>query len=69
MDFFMLLTYLFSLFHNNQTAGPSHSSPDVNSKIFNVFNYGAIGNGYADDTKVSLLFFGKLYHIYWKHTS
>ncbi|CAN7136238.1 unnamed protein product [Brassica rapa subsp. narinosa] len=51
MDFFMLLTYLFSLFHNNQTAGPSHSSPDVNSKIFNVFNYGAIGNGYADDTK------------------
>lgn len=60
----MLLTYLFSLFHNNQT-GPSHSSPDVNSKIFNVFDYGAIGNGYADDTKVSLLFFfGKLYHIY-----
>ncbi|RID65829.1 hypothetical protein BRARA_D01003 [Brassica rapa] len=50
MDIFMLLTYLFSLFHNNQT-GPSHSSPDVNSKIFNVFDYGAIGNGYADDTK------------------
>ncbi|KAF3558612.1 hypothetical protein F2Q69_00016116 [Brassica cretica] len=38
--------------HNsNIHTGPSHSSPDVNSKIFNVFNYGAIGNGYADDTK------------------
>ncbi|CAH8359559.1 unnamed protein product [Eruca vesicaria subsp. sativa] len=50
MDYLMFLTYLFSLFHNSQ-IGPSHSSLDSNSKIFNVFDYGAIGDGYSDDTK------------------
>lgn len=49
----MLLTYLLSFFHDYQTI-PSHFSFDLNSTIFNVFEYGAIGNGYADDTKVTL---------------
>lgn len=60
----MFSTFILSLtlFHIFQLV-QSHYSLYHESKSFNVLNYGAIGDGFSDDSKVCF-HFGKLLYIY-----
>jgi len=56
-NFVMFLNFLLSLtvFHTFQSV-QSHFSLYNDNNIFNVLNYGAIGDGFSDDSKVCFHF-------------